>query len=247
MIDINELRRLAQDQEWIGRWYDAGCETLMAERNGEHEEVAHPIPIGLVPYLIAVQPASILELLDRLEAAESDGLEQARLLGMSGEREAALLSKLEAAVNHAVDEAYQRGYATGQEEVAAELEFAKQEIANLHDDISEWMDKCDELRAKIEAMEKQEPVGEIQRANSTGNYINSVVWVPLPVGSKLYAHPVAKPAPSVPDEVMRDALRYRFLRSARNIPISTKAARDPVVYDEAIDAAMLAAAPEVKP
>ena len=36
------------------------------------------------------------DLIDRLEAAESDGLEQARLLGMSGEREAALLSKLEA-------------------------------------------------------------------------------------------------------------------------------------------------------
>ncbi|MCB1914086.1 MAG: hypothetical protein KDG53_19675, partial [Rhodocyclaceae bacterium] len=69
MIDINKMRRLAKEQEWIGRWYDAGCETLMAERNGEHEEVAHPIPIGLVPYLIAVQPASILELLDRLEAA----------------------------------------------------------------------------------------------------------------------------------------------------------------------------------
>ena len=41
-------------------------------------------------------PVSINEILDRLEAAESDGLEQARLLGMSGEREAALLSKLEA-------------------------------------------------------------------------------------------------------------------------------------------------------
>ena len=45
MIDINKMRRLAKEQEWIGRWYDAGCETLMAERNGEHEEVAHPIPI----------------------------------------------------------------------------------------------------------------------------------------------------------------------------------------------------------
>lgn len=36
-------------------------------------------------------------LLDRLEAAESDGLEQARLNGMGSEREAALLSKLESA------------------------------------------------------------------------------------------------------------------------------------------------------
>ena len=157
-----------------------------------------------------------------------------------------------AAVNHAVDEAYQRGYATGQEEVAAELEFAKQEIANLHDDISEWMDKCDELRAKIEAMERQEPVAWLGRSPRDG-LIEISMDKPAPSVmrdfnmSPTYAHPVDKPAPSVPDEVMRDALRYRFLRSARNIPISTKAARDPVVYDEAIDAAMLAAAPEVKP
>ncbi len=57
----------------------------------------------------------------------------------------------------------------------------------------------DNLRAKIEAMEQQKPVGEIQRANSTGNYICSEVWVPLPVGSKLYALPGAQPAPSVPE------------------------------------------------
>ncbi len=36
----------------------------------------------------------------------------------------------------------------------------------------------------------------------------------------------------------RDARRYRFLRAVYNIPISTEAARDPVVYDAAIDAAM---------
>ena len=44
-----------------------------------------------------VNASAISELLDRLEAAESDGLEQAHLNGMGGEREAALLSKLEAA------------------------------------------------------------------------------------------------------------------------------------------------------
>lgn len=36
----------------------------------------------------------------------------------------------------------------------------------------------------------------------------------------------------------RDARRYRFLRAVYNIPISTEAARDPVAYDAAIDAAM---------
>lgn len=50
----------------------------------------------------------------------------------------------------------------------------------------------DALRAKIKQMEKQEPVGEIRRANSTGNYINPVVWVPMAVGAKLYAGPGAK-------------------------------------------------------
>jgi hypothetical protein len=40
---------------------------------------------------------SAIEIIDRLEEAESDGLEQARLNGMGSEREAALMAKLEAA------------------------------------------------------------------------------------------------------------------------------------------------------
>jgi hypothetical protein len=36
----------------------------------------------------------------------------------------------------------------------------------------------------------------------------------------------------------RDAARYRFLRAVDHIPISTEAARNPEVYDAAIDAAM---------
>ena len=38
-----------------------------------------------------------VEMIDRLEEAESDALEQARLNGMGSEREAALMAKLEAA------------------------------------------------------------------------------------------------------------------------------------------------------
>ena len=202
MIDINELRRLAQDQEWIGRWYDAGCETLMAERNGEHEEVAHPYPIGLVPYLVAVQPTAVSELLDRLEAAEK-------------ERD----------------------------------EFKRACFGHISDNSM--------LRAKVEQMEKQEPVAFAHwSANGFSEDPEKLVVTHEPPDSHsrrmarwfpLYALPGAQPAPSTPDDVMRDAKRYRFLRAAKNIPISSKAARDPVVYDEAIDAAMLAAAPEAKP
>lgn len=44
-----------------------------------------------------VSEKAILELLDHLEAVESECLEQARLNGMGSEREAALMAKLEAA------------------------------------------------------------------------------------------------------------------------------------------------------
>lgn len=95
MIDINELRRLGEGQQWIGRWYDAGCETLMAERDGEHEEVAHPMPIGLVPYLVAVQPAAISELLDRLEAAEKSDAESIAMYRKAMDERDALRAKIE--------------------------------------------------------------------------------------------------------------------------------------------------------
>ena len=45
-------------------------------------------------------------------------------------------------------------------------------------------------------------------------------------------------APSILDDVWRDAMRYRFVRVADGVRISHEAARDPVVYDEAIDRAM---------
>ena len=45
----------------------------------------------------AVQPEEVAVLLNRLEEAESDALEQARMNGMGASREAALMAKLEAA------------------------------------------------------------------------------------------------------------------------------------------------------
>ena len=70
-------------------------------------------------------------LLDRLEAAEAEALEEARLNGMGSEREAALLAKLEAAEK-------ERDWHAGRCEDA--------------------MNEIDALRAKIEAMERQEPL-----------------------------------------------------------------------------------------
>lgn len=44
-----------------------------------------------------IHPLTVIALLDRLEAAETEVLEQARLLGIGGEKELALMAKLEAA------------------------------------------------------------------------------------------------------------------------------------------------------
>ena len=49
-----------------------------------------------------------------------------------------------------------------------ERDFAKAEIARLHDDIRELTDERDTLRAKIEAMERQKPVGKFTQHPSNG-------------------------------------------------------------------------------
>lgn len=47
--------------------------------------------------LLLMARKDVLELLDRLEAAETDALEQASVNGMGSEREASLMAKLESA------------------------------------------------------------------------------------------------------------------------------------------------------
>ena len=79
MIDINELRRLAQ-AALIG---PDGVSMRWLKLLKDFQEEANP--------------SVICELIDRLEDAESDALEQARLNGVGGEREAALMAKLKAA------------------------------------------------------------------------------------------------------------------------------------------------------
>ena len=146
-ININELRRLAQAAT-PGGWYVArgnyvyGCKEVT-----DGEEVWHPVIActdddevsinfeGNAKFIAAANPAAISELLDRLEEAESDCLEQARLNGIGASREAALMAKLEAAEK--------------------ERDFAKTESARLHDDTHELTDErgtykaaCNEWIAK---------------------------------------------------------------------------------------------------
>lgn len=112
--------------------------------------------------------AIVHALLDRLEAAEADALEQARLNGMGSEREAALMAKLEAA-----------------EKSDAESLAMYRRVR----------DERDNLRAKITEMEKQEPVVEVQWAagipNGILDFISTDGYLPK-LGDKLYALPGAK-------------------------------------------------------
>ena len=79
MIDTKELRRLVQ----AALAAPDGLSAEWMDRLGQFQEAA--------------DASVVSELLDRLEEAESDALEQARLNGMGSEREAALMAKLEAA------------------------------------------------------------------------------------------------------------------------------------------------------
>ena len=86
-----------------------------------------------------------------------------------------MIDRLEAA-ERSVTEAYQRGYATGQEEIEKER---------------------DALRAKIERMERQKPAGVVQWIKGWP-VVNAHDGVILEPNKPLYALPGAQPVPSVP-------------------------------------------------
>mgnify|MGYP000131372059 CR=1 FL=1 len=192
-------------------------------------------------------------LLDRLEAAEADALEQARLNGMGSEREAALMVKLE----------------------AAEKDIALKEriIDSLGSTLNAVANERDALLARIEEMERQKPVAWMLNCQTLGGDTGWMLsWTQSGAGMcnrlsgeenerKLYALPGAQPAPSVPEDVMRDAERYRYLRARDDetagigcwIEAEGRACDRGWLYgvqlDSAIDTCieMLAAAPEAKP
>lgn len=110
MIDTKELRRLAQAASHPttkGRWmrlfgertvYDRmedGCRGIPVVSTDKHPP--SQFEAACLDFIAAANPAAVSELLNRLEAAEADALEQARLNGMGASREASLLAKLKAA------------------------------------------------------------------------------------------------------------------------------------------------------
>lgn len=83
------------------------------------------------------------------------------------------------------------------------------------DDCKDAADEIERLRAKVEAMEKQEPtartMGEIREWVSNGDGTYSLggcldALMPLPDGTSLYALPGAQPEP-ITDQQIQDLLR----------------------------------------
>ena len=109
-IDTNELRRLAQAAT-PGPWKmlpvgdgrqkfavaDSEFLSILTVTDEGGATFGTVYDDADAKFIAAANPAAISELLDRLEAAESEAIEQARLNGMGSEREAALIAKLEAA------------------------------------------------------------------------------------------------------------------------------------------------------
>ena len=136
-------------------------------------------PAGDVPSVMLAAADEIERLAARLEAAEKERdalrveLNEIRYgTAVAHDTIKALRSKIEAAEN---DAAHQKALA------ASALRVAEG-----------WERKCGELRAKIEAMEKQEPECEVVGQVHNVLYEVRTLKYDLPAGTKLYALPGAK-------------------------------------------------------
>ena len=159
--------------------------------------------------------AAMQEIILRLEAAESECLEQARLNGMGGEREAALMAKLEAAEKSDAESL------TMYRKARDERDALRAALRHEADCVEAAKAEIEALRAKIEATEQQEPARLVTATAYRWRYRGAVMWQYGELTEEtarrakehnhevqpLYALPGAHPAPSVPDDIVREVLR----------------------------------------
>lgn len=278
MIDINELRRLAQAAT-PGPWSGCGpsfgeslpkyLNEVVVDREGDEDD-GYSIcnaPIGMdeehsadMAFIAAANPAAVSELLDRLEAAESDALEQARLNGMGSSREAALMAKLEAAERDRATFIMEIGNLCTKVEALREQLSKQRSLSQAAQHLAEVAQRrADALRAKIEEMEQQEPVAEIGQQYTllfvgSGSMTELVKRHGIKIGTKLYPAPGAQPAPSIPEisddliEVIESRAEQSYRRHHGGIRGQQVTPADALSW-HIIHATrhVLAAAPEAKP
>jgi len=206
-------------------------------------------------------------LLDRLEAAEADALEQARLNGMGASREAALLAKLEAAEKDRANFLVEMGRLCAQCD-AAERErdecnrrrleaadhFAAQ-TALMKKKYDALRTELDALKAWKEEVEKQEPVGYWDPQDDMYFLPGFLLAESQAKMEPRYARPLP-PAPSVPDGFSREDLEavadgldgYEKTVNVGNVTgEGDDHLESTTAYAARFIRTMLAAAPEAKP
>lgn len=157
MIDTNELRRLAQEAT-TGPWKilpigggrkklavaDSDFLSLLTITDEGDATFGTVYDDADAKFIAAANPSAISELLNRLESAESDCLEQARLNGMGASREAALMAKLEVVEKE-------------RDALRTEIQQLRKE-ADKFDDGIDWIQRALQAEAEAEAMKRQAPV-----------------------------------------------------------------------------------------
>lgn len=70
-MNTENLKRLAETSLWTGRWYYGGCDTVMgtycSDDASDHDEIAHPMPLGVAEFIAAANPAAVLELIQQCD------------------------------------------------------------------------------------------------------------------------------------------------------------------------------------
>ena len=212
MIDTNELRRLAQaamHPVTKGRWMRLFGERTVYDRMEDGcrgipvvstpVSPPHPFEAACLDFIAAANPAAVIEILDHLEAAESEALEEARLNGMGSEREAALIAKLEAAEKERDDAK------AAAENIALKLDYLRSKLETAKNAQNDWLRanapggwidnlriENEALRAKVARMEKQEPVATVIKEGDSRYWMSERLWT-FPNGKyPLYALPGAQ-------------------------------------------------------
>ena len=210
MTDTNELRRLAQAATkgpWVSQGRYIGTPRHMSYIGEVRDQCGNWSDTEKsrsdAAYIAAANPTTINELLNRIEAAESDAVEQARLNGMGASREAALMAKLEAAEKD-------RDALRAENEALATNLRGKHSITGAT--YAHLIAERDALRARIEAMEKQEPVAWVD-AKEEGYEFYGISY--LPVGKHhLYAAPVS--AEAIRAEALEEAAKWCEAKQSYN-------------------------------
>ena len=269
MIDTKELRRLAQAATpHVGHACKYQDAHWLREGHVDFENadlfIASERPQEDAEFYAAANPATVIELLDRLETAEKEvaSLRQGVafrddvVANLAVERDA-LRAKIEQMAKlEAVERECNAMRAEAESWKGLAAQFGRDaDEAKTH--LAFAKDELNHLRAKIEAMEKQEPVAWLHESRRDSDVVTSAVkhvWQrarPMSLAAysiPLYLAPGAQPAPGIPEgwklvpieptHEMLDAGEDTFVPTYTGTPVSA-----PIdVY-----CAMLAAAPEAKP